>query len=235
MLSHYLTGRSANQGDCAHPCRYLYRLEEEKRPGQFFPVEEDPRGTYIFNAKDLCLLFRLPELIGAGIDSIKIEGRMKSVYYAGATVRLYRAGLDFIAARLAEGMHIADISLPDAFREEMNAIGTRGWSENFFDRQPGANDMLYDSPRLVPATVPVAIIREAGPQPLIEARNPISLGDECLYMDKGLANVPCTVTGMTNEKAGGPVKRANPGDLVRVSTSVIMADWQKHGLLRKKT
>ena len=97
LLSLYLTGRDANQGNCAHPCRYHYRLEEEKRPGQFFPVEEDSRGTYIFNAKDLCLLNRLPELIRAGADSLKIEGRMKSVYYVGAITRLYRAALDYWA------------------------------------------------------------------------------------------------------------------------------------------
>ncbi|MCW5201296.1 U32 family peptidase, partial [Desulfobulbus sp. F4] len=89
LLSNYLTGRNANQGDCAHPCRYAYRLVEEKRPGQYFPVEEDERGTYIFNSRDLCLLFRLPELAAAGVDSVKIEGRMKSVGYVGAAVRVY--------------------------------------------------------------------------------------------------------------------------------------------------
>jgi putative protease len=83
MLSLYLTGRDANQGLCAHPCRYSYRLEERKRPGQYFPVEEDKRGTYIFNSKDLCLINRLPELLNAGVDSLKIEGRMKGIYYAG--------------------------------------------------------------------------------------------------------------------------------------------------------
>ncbi|RUM39621.1 MAG: peptidase U32, partial [Desulfobulbus sp.] len=86
MLSNYFTGRDANKGDCAHPCRYSYTIVEEKRPGQYFPVEEDERGTYIFNSRDLCLLNRLPELIHAGADSIKIEGRMKSMGYVGAVV-----------------------------------------------------------------------------------------------------------------------------------------------------
>ncbi|MDA8165592.1 MAG: U32 family peptidase, partial [Desulfobacteraceae bacterium] len=98
LLSHYLTGRSANRGDCAHPCRYRYALVEEKRPGQHFPVEEDDRGTYIMNARDLCLLARLPELLAAGVDSLKIEGRMKGVYYVGGVVRVYRAALDALAA-----------------------------------------------------------------------------------------------------------------------------------------
>ena len=99
MLSNYFTGRDANQGDCAHPCRYSYKLVEEKRPDQYFPVEEDERGTYIFNSRDLCLLQRLPELVSAGVDSIKIEGRMKSIGYVGSVVRLYRAALDWIKKR----------------------------------------------------------------------------------------------------------------------------------------
>ena len=120
LLSLYLTGRDANQGNCAHPCRYHYRLEEEKRPGQFFPVEEDSRGTYIFNAKDLCLLHRLPDLIRTGADSLKLEGRMKSVYYVGAITRLYRAALDFWKA---QGL---DAALPETFGEELLKIGSRG-------------------------------------------------------------------------------------------------------------
>ena len=96
LLSHYLTGRDANRGLCAQPCRYRYALVEEQRPGQWYPIEEDERGAYIFNAKDLCLLGRLPELIAAGVDALKIEGRMKSLFYVGSAVRVYRAALDFL-------------------------------------------------------------------------------------------------------------------------------------------
>ena len=91
MLSSYMTGRDANQGNCAQPCRYSYTLVEEKRPKEFFHVEEDRRGTYIFNSKDLCLLRRLPELVAAGIDAIKIEGRMKSIFYVGGVIRVLAA------------------------------------------------------------------------------------------------------------------------------------------------
>ena len=145
LLSLYLTGRDANQGNCAHPCRYHYRLEEEKRPGQFFPVEEDSRGTYIFNAKDLCLLNRLPELIRAGADSLKIEGRMKSVYYVGAITRLYRAALDFWAVQ-GVPQTASEMRLPESFREELLKIGSRGYTENFFDQHPTDDDMLYNGP-----------------------------------------------------------------------------------------
>lgn len=118
MLSNYLTGRNANQGTCAHPCRYSYALVEEKRPGVYFPVEEDKRGTYIFNARDLCLLGRLPELVAVGVDAIKIEGRMKSMGYVGAAVRIYRAALDFIQKQLDQGQEITKITLPDLFQKK---------------------------------------------------------------------------------------------------------------------
>jgi putative protease len=94
LLSAGLSGRSANRGTCSHPCRWKYSLQEESRPGEYFPVEEDDRGTYIFNSRDLCLIDHLPELLGAGVDSLKIEGRMKSIYYVAAVTRVYRAALD---------------------------------------------------------------------------------------------------------------------------------------------
>jgi len=97
LLSSYMTGRDANQGECAQPCRWSYRLEESKRPGVFFPIIEDTRGTYIMNSKDLCMIGYLPELIAAGVRSFKIEGRMKTPYYVGCTVRAYRKALDELA------------------------------------------------------------------------------------------------------------------------------------------
>lgn len=94
LMSNYLTGRDANRGSCAQPCRWNYALVEEKRPGQYFPVLEDERGTYIFNSKDMCLLPYLPDVIASGVDSLKIEGRMKSVHYAASVVKAYREAID---------------------------------------------------------------------------------------------------------------------------------------------
>ena len=94
LLSAGLSGRSANRGSCSHPCRWKYALQEESRPGEYLPIEEDERGTYIFNSRDLCLINHLPDLINAGVDSLKIEGRMKSLYYVAAVTRIYRAALD---------------------------------------------------------------------------------------------------------------------------------------------
>ena len=94
LLSNFMTGRDANRGACAHPCRYKYRLEEEKRPGEYWPVEEDGRGTYIFNSNDLCMLEHIPDLAKAGICSLKIEGRMKSIFYIAHVIRAYRQAID---------------------------------------------------------------------------------------------------------------------------------------------
>ena len=227
LLSLYLTGRDANQGNCAHPCRYHYRLEEEKRPGQFFPVEEDSRGTYIFNAKDLCLLHRLPELIRAGADSLKIEGRMKSVYYVGAITRLYRAALDYWKK---EGL---DAALPEAFREELLKIGSRGYTENFFDLPPTTADMLYDGPMISYDYAPVGIVRQAGPQPVIETRNPIVVGDRLEYLGCGLNNTDHTVLSLTTQN-GAQLPQANPNSLITLSLDPAPAACEINGLFRKK-
>ena len=94
LMSKYMTGRDANRGDCAHPCRYKYALQEEKRPGEFFSIDEDSNGTYIMNSRDLCLIEKLNELAGAGVASFKIEGRMKNEYYAGGVVNAYRRAMN---------------------------------------------------------------------------------------------------------------------------------------------
>ncbi|MHB1185865.1 MAG: peptidase U32 family protein [Desulfobulbia bacterium] len=227
LLSLYLTGRDANQGNCAHPCRYHYRLEEEKRPGQFFPVEEDSRGTYIFNAKDLCLLNRLPDLIRSGADSLKIEGRMKSVYYVGAITRLYRAALDYWGA---QGL---DAALPESFREELLKIGSRGYTENFFDQPPSTADMLYDGPMISYDYAPVGIVRQAGTQPVIETRNPIAKGDRVEYLDRGLNNTAHTVLSLSGPN-GAQLTQANPNSLITLTLDPAPAVCENNGLFRKK-
>lgn len=227
LLSLYLTGRDANQGNCAHPCRYHYRLEEEKRPGQFFPVEEDSRGTYIFNAKDLCLLNRLPDLIRSGADSLKIEGRMKSVYYVGAITRLYRAALDYWGA---QGL---DAALPESFREELLKIGSRGYTENFFDQPPSTADMLYDGPMISYDYAPVGIVRQAGTQPVIETRNPIATGDRLEYLDRGLNNTAHTVLSLSGPN-GAQLTQANPNNLITLTLDPAPAVCENNGLFRKK-
>ena len=226
LLSLYLTGRDANQGDCAHPCRYRYRLEEEKRPGQYFPVAEDERGTYIFNAQDLCLLARLPDLLRAGADALKIEGRMKSVFYVGVTVRLYRAALDYWQE------HGLQASLPPEFFAELAKIGSRGQSLNFLDRPPSRDDMLYQGATVASAQAPAAIVREGGEQPLVEARNPIRVGEQLECLAPGLLN-PLIRVSAIHDQQGGLLERANPGALARLTLEPAIT-CQTHALFRRK-
>lgn len=232
LLSSYFTGRDANRGDCAHPCRYSYRLVEEKRPGQYFPVEEDERGTYIFNSQDLCLLNRLPELIGAGADSLKIEGRMKAVGYVGGVVRVYRAALDWLGEQLEKGEDPEKLRLPPIFTEEIHKLGTRGWTENFFAGPPDAADMLHDRMRIEQSWAPVGIVRGAEPL-VIETRNVLETGDIIEYLGRHLQTVSCRVTGMRQED-GTVLERANPGQAIILATEPVIGSPEEHCLFRKK-
>ena len=229
MLSHYLTGRDANKGACAHPCRYNYRLEEEKRPGEYFPVEEDERGVYIFNSKDLCLVDRLPEMVKAGIDSIKLEGRMKGIYYAGGIVRIYRAALDYINEQIDSG--VTEVTLPPEFMNEIMKLGSRGYSENFFDGSVGSENMLYTGPKVTQEYVPAAIIRKVGLPVVIEVRNVIRPGDSLEYMAPGLENINFTVDEVQSLN-GNSLEQANPNMEVYMFTSTKI-EWHEHGLIRR--
>jgi putative protease len=232
LLSTYFTGRNANQGDCAHPCRYSYRLLEEKRPGQYFPVEEDERGTYIFNSRDLCLLNRLPELAAAGVDSIKIEGRMKAVGYVGAAVRVYRAALDYIKVRRDAGAAWEDIVLPPAFAEEIAKVGTRGQTENFFDETPSSAAMLYDRMRENQPYVPAGIVRSLSPL-VIETRNVLEVGDRLEYLGQRLEPTICTAVSLSAAD-GSVLRRANPGSRIMIELDPLPEDMAVNALFRKQ-
>jgi len=221
MLSNYLTGRDANKGNCAHPCRYSYSLVEEKRPGELFPVEEDERGTYIFNSKDLCLLEKLPQLVSVGIDSVKIEGRMKSIFYVGGVTRIYRAALDYLAALPdSDWLEPEKIKFPENFYREIERTGTRGKTENFIIDKPGSSEMLYSHSRLEQEWEPVAVVRKVGAaeeQPFVELRNPLTPGEEIEYMGQGDRNFAVKVIQMVNEKEE-ELERGNPGNRIFLKT-----------------
>jgi putative protease len=234
MLSNYMTGRDANRGHCAHPCRFSYALVEEKRPGEYFPVEEDQRGTYIFNSKDLCLLQMLPQLVAVGVDSLKIEGRMKSIFYVGGVVRIYRAALDYLAALPEESWKNPEaIHLPEVFMEEICRTGTRGMTENFISSRPGGSEMLYQSSRAIQDCEPVAVILHSGKLPLVEVRNQVAVGEEIEYMGRGIAVQSLTLVGMRDEE-GNPLEKANPGNRVYFSTDPEIEKGEPHTILRRQ-
>jgi len=233
MLSNYMTDRDANQGNCAHPCRYSYALVEEKRPGQYYPVEEDERGTYIFNSKDLCLLESLPELVVAGVDSLKIEGRMKSIFYVGGVVRVYRAALDYLRELPAEAwLRPDEIRLPDALMDELLKTGTRGTTENFLRQRPGASEMLYETPRATQICEPIAVIRRAGDRPLVEVRNTLTSGEMAEHMGRRMELLPFRIIAMHNERFE-PISRANPGDQIILTTDPPLARGEVNDILRR--
>lgn len=234
MLSNYMTGRDANQGNCAHPCRYSYSLIEEKRPGEHFPIEEDERGTYIFNSKDLCLLEMLPQLVAAGVDSFKIEGRMKSIFYVGGVVRIYRAALDYLGQLPAEAWNDPEsIRIPEEFIDEIQRTGTRGTTENFIKERPGSNEMIYSSSRAVQTYEPVAVIREIGAVPLVEIRNTVVGGTVIEYMGRR-ADVPkFKITAMSDEE-GRAVLKANPGNRIFLKTEPDLAFGKVNSILRRE-
>ncbi len=178
-LSQAMTGRSANQGKCAHPCRYRYVLQEEKRPGEFFPVEEDDRGTYVMNSKDLCMIGDLSALTRAGVDSFKIEGRMKSPYYVASVVKVYREAIDAIVAG-------GDLE-QEKWMNQLERVATRPFTAGFAHGNP--DDAQDLSRTLIPRQVLFCgVVRGGDPQMgrlLIEQRAPFRVGNTLEILTPG--------------------------------------------------
>ncbi len=234
MLSNYMTDRDANQGSCSHPCRFSYSLMEEKRPGEYFPIEEDERGTYIFNSKDLCLLEILPQLLAAGVNSLKIEGRMKSIFYVGGVVRIYRAALDYLAKLPHDAWDDpAAIQMPEQLIAEILKTGTRGTTDNFISKRPGSSEMIYTSSRAEQNYEPVAVIRGEGETPLVEVRNQLVPGEYVEYMQQGIGVLPAKIISMRGED-GESVIKANPGNRIFLATEPPLRQAMRDGILRRQ-
>lgn len=210
LLSAGLSGRSANRGTCSHPCRWQYSLQEESRPGEYLPIEEDDRGTYIFNSRDLCLVDHLPELIGAGVDSLKIEGRMKSLYYVAAVTRVYRAALD------AWRDNPDNFQSDPLWRRELDAVSHRPYGTGFlFDNDRAfvhAGDSLYSRDCDF-----VGIVREAAAEGLwlVEGRNRIRSGDLLEIIGPGLRQADTVFAG-AYDMHGGKLEAVQPNALVHM-------------------
>lgn len=175
LLSNYMVGRDANRGECAHPCRYKYYLVEERRPGQYMPIEEDDRGAYIFNSKDLCMIEYIPELVKAGITSFKIEGRMKSAYYVASVVRAYRMAID---SYLKDPENYV---FKQEWLEEFSKASHREFSTGFFNNKPDSSGQVYDSSAYVRDYAFVGLVLdydEASGIATVEQRNKMVIGDE---------------------------------------------------------
>ncbi len=196
LLSNFLTGRDANHGACTHPCRWKYAVVEETRPGEYFPVEENERGTYIFNSKDLCMIEHIPELVEAGIDSLKIEGRMKTALYVATVARTYRRAIDDYFA--SEETYRANL---DWYRAEISKCTYRQFTTGFYFGKPDANTQIYDNNTYINEYTYLGIVEEAAEGlARIEQRNKFCVGDAIEIMKPNGENVPVTVEAMYNEQ-----------------------------------
>lgn len=199
LLSGFMTGRSANQGACTHPCRWNYAVMEEKRPGEYFPVEETERGTFIFNSKDLCMIDHIPELIDAGIDSFKVEGRMKTALYVAVTARVYRRAID----DYLKDPELYKASL-DFYREEIAKCTYREFTTGFYFGKPDSSAQIYDNNTYVRNYIYLGTTEEVLPDGgiIIEQKNKFSVGDEIEILKPNCESEKVKVLGINDALTG---------------------------------
>lgn len=212
LLSNYLTGRDSNRGDCAQPCRWHYALQEEKRPGQFFPMEQDETGTYIMNSKDMCMLEHIPELYAAGVNSFKIEGRAKSAYYTAAAVNAYRCAIDGFVESGFDPLY----KIPQWLKEEPEKSSNREYCTGFYFNSPMDDAHIYYDGGYV-RKWDVSAVTEKWENGVLYAsqRNKFCDGDELEVMLKGKEPVKVTVKNLRNEE--GELIDSTPHPMMKFS------------------
>ena len=227
LLSNYFTGRDANQGACTHPCRWKYAVMEESRPGEYLPVYENERGTYIFNSKDLCMIEHIPELIDAGIDSLKIEGRMKTALYVATVARTYRKALD----DFAESPELYRRNMP-WYLEQISNCTYRQFTTGFFFGRPDENTQIYDSNTYVKEYTYLGIVGgEKDGLYRIEQRNKFSVGEEIEIMKPDGRNVTVMVERIVNEDGEEQDSAPHPKQALYVG---LQGQAEKYDILRRK-
>jgi len=226
LLSSFMTGRSANLGDCAQPCRWKYFLNEETRHEEYFPVFEGERGTFIFNSKDLCLIEHIPEIFKAGIHAIKIEGRMKGLYYIACVTRVYRTAIDEYASNPSK------YRFKKTWLDELEKISHRGYTTGFFLNKPSDEAQVYKSSSYIKNYEFVGIVKAVKSNiARIEVRNKICFGDELEIIGPSLENdYKEIITNMT-DKDSNRLKFANHGQIVFIKTKNKL---KKGNLLRRR-
>ncbi len=197
LLSSFLTGRDANRGACTHPCRWKYALMEETRPGEYMPVFENERGTYIFNSKDLCMIEHIPEMIDAGIDSFKIEGRMKTALYVATVARTYRKAIDDYLE--SESKYRDNM---DWYREQIAQCTYRQFTTGFYFGKPDENTQIYDNSTYIRDAVYLGMVDEVRDDGsiAIEQKNKFCVGDEIEVMKPDGRNIPVKVVSIRDEE-----------------------------------
>ena len=213
LLSAYMTGRDANRGACAQSCRWRYALMEEQRPGEYFPIDEDERGTYIMNSKDLCLLPHLADVIATGVDSLKIEGRMKSVHYVASVTKAYRAAID---------AYVADpekFAIDPAWTAELGKVSHRPYTTGFALHPTTADDQIYGSSSYEQTSDFIGLVRSydaAAGWATVEQRNHMRVGETIELFQPTLAGFRQTLGAMTDEEGASIDRAPHPQQIVQI-------------------
>lgn len=213
LLSNYFTGRDANHGACTHPCRWKYAVVEESRPGEYLPVEEDDRGTYIFNSKDLCMIEYIPELIDAGIDSFKVEGRMKTALYVAAVARTYRGAID-------DCLKSPDLyrSRLDEYRKEIAKCTYRQFTTGFYFGKTDESSQIYDNNTYLKGYTYIGMVESvtADGAVVFEQKNKFAVGETLEAMLFDGSNLELKVQSIRDEEGREMESAPHPKQMLTV-------------------
>ncbi len=228
LLSNFFTGRDANRGACTHPCRWKYAVVEETRPGEYLPVYENERGTFLFNSKDLCMIEHIPELVESGMDSFKVEGRMKTALYVATVARTYRKAIDD---------YLADPALYEAhmdwYREQITSCTFRQFTTGFFFGKPNEETQIYDSNTYVKNYTYLGVVEEKTAEGLyrIEQKNKFSVGETIEIMKPNGDNVEVRVNRIVNKDGEEMYSAPHPKQVLFIDLGHPMEDFD---VLRRK-
>ncbi len=228
LLSSFMAGRDANQGACTHPCRWKYAVVEESRPGEYMPIYENERGTYIFNSKDLCMIEHIPELMESGIDSFKIEGRMKTALYVATVARTYRMAIDDY--KKSEEYYRSRIPF---YKEEIAKCTYRQYTTGFFFGKPDENTQIYDSNTYIKEYTYLGMVGEKNEEGMyrIEQRNKFTVGEEIEVMKPNGDNIIVTVKAIKDEEGNAMESAPHPKQVLYIDLGVELSEYD---ILRRK-
>ncbi|MGL4773410.1 MAG: peptidase U32 family protein [Clostridium sp.] len=228
LLSNFMAGRDSNRGYCAQSCRWKYSLVEEKRQGEYFPIEEDSRGTYIMNSKDLCLIEYIPEIMEAGIASLKIEGRNKSEYYVAVVVNAYRKAID---------LYLEDpenYKLPETILEEMYKVSHRRYHTGFFFDEPREGGLIYDTNDHIREWDVVGLVLDYDKESGIATcrqRNKFVKGDEVSVLSPGFIGAEFNALEIFDEDGNEIEDCKHPGMIFKIK---LPYEVEKYSFIRKE-
>ena len=229
LLSNYLSGRDANKGACAHPCRWQYYVTEKTRPNEYMPIVEDDRGTYIFNSKDLCMIQHIPELIDAGIMSLKIEGRIKTCFYVGTVIRAYREAIDD---------YLKDPALyeskKDYYLQEVAKASYRGFTTGFYYGKPNEEDQIYTTSSYIRTYDFIGMVLDYNAETgfaIIEQRNKFVVGDKVEFLRHDGEVFEMTVEEMYNDKGERITEAPHPQQIIKLKVDKAVENFD---MMRKE-